>query len=505
MKLPRYTAETPPPRFAGAARAGDIGALTQTGDIEVWRGVSQVGGAMQRVAGLGYRVWQERHNIDTGIQHAKSTSAMNTAYTNIIGEVRSLPVETEAAREKLRSQYSKQLQDLYNQVSKGLDNPDAANAFRRSWETLKSQYDTGIYRTLTGNLDKQQKYDKMTEWEGMISNAPTENLEAVKENIKKDVEKHIPLFGAAWAKTFIGNLDRRTAVVREDYYNDLIYNGTSDLGVLAELIRADDSVNKKQLLNNIDEEQGRRSGLAEKELEEQQEQDRDVIGDAINSGIVPEGHKSIYDLINQSSLDEDEQHQKIQWARQEAERIAERKEIVRDDEAYDLLDDRIIDYHIGTENKDAILKDLRNARFETEPTLPQKDYEYLKGKLQTEVTKLNAKYLKEARAVLRDAIVTDAGALFGQDKDEKIEFRAVAAGLEEDINAGKFEGKAILEEAFIIAERYIEDPIGRIMDKLQKQKEQMKELKERRGEAPKRGTAPAGKIKDFLRQRGWGG
>jgi len=33
MKLPRYTARVSPPREAGAARATDIGALTQTGEI----------------------------------------------------------------------------------------------------------------------------------------------------------------------------------------------------------------------------------------------------------------------------------------------------------------------------------------------------------------------------------------------------------------------------------------------------------------------------------------
>lgn len=253
MKLPRFTAKTPPPRESGLARATDIGALTRTGDIEVWRGVSQLGGAMQGAADLGYRAWQERHDIDTGIQHAKSTSALNMAYTDIQGELDNTPVETDAIRTKLRTEKLKELEDLYNQTRKGLDNKNAANQLRKSWELMKSQFDAGIYQTLSRNLNEQQKLDKMTIWQAMLVNAAAEDLASVKQNIREDVEKHLPLFGASGVQRIIGNLDKLTTDIREDYYKDLIYNGTSDLDVLTEQIQQDDSVDKKKLLNNIDE------------------------------------------------------------------------------------------------------------------------------------------------------------------------------------------------------------------------------------------------------------
>jgi len=258
------------------------------------------------------------------------------------------------------------------------------------------------------------------------------------------------------------------------------------------------------IVRSAETERDRNIAQTKEELEIRREEDRDVIGEAIHSGVVPEGYASMYDLINRSTLDEDEQHQKLQWAHNEAERKAKGADIIRDDDVYDKLDDRIIDYHLGIETKPAILSDLREARFGDEPTITQKDYEDLKSNLQTEVTKLNAGYLKEARAILRDAIVTDLGFPFGADKDEKLEFRAIAAGLEADIRAGKYEGEAILTQAFTIAERYAEDPIGRVVERMRKFKEQTEETKERLKEVPRRGVSPASKIREWLRRRGAG-
>lgn len=279
MKLPRFTAKTPPPRFAGAARATDIGALTRTGEGiaaqgkgMVARAISGAGQAIQGVSNMLFRVQQERHSIDTGIQHAKATSTLNTGYTNILGELSNAPVESEAAREELRGQSSRQMQDLYSETLRGIDNVDAANLFRRSWETSKAGYDTGIFQTLSANLDKQQKFDKMTEWESLLINSTPENLSSIKEGVKQDVKKHIPLFGAAWAKNFIKNINIRTTAIREKQYKDLIYNGQSNLAVLTVLIQQDDSIDKEALLDDIGKEQKRRETQA-KVLQDQIDED----------------------------------------------------------------------------------------------------------------------------------------------------------------------------------------------------------------------------------------
>lgn len=73
MRLPRYTAETPPPREPGLARATDIGALTQTGDIEVWRGISRLGQSMEYVARLGGAAYLQRKALDDDIRWGEGT------------------------------------------------------------------------------------------------------------------------------------------------------------------------------------------------------------------------------------------------------------------------------------------------------------------------------------------------------------------------------------------------------------------------------------------------
>ena len=63
MKLPRFTATTPPPREplvteTGQVRATDISALTKSGDVAIWRGVSQIGGAMQQFSQSMFKIYE---------------------------------------------------------------------------------------------------------------------------------------------------------------------------------------------------------------------------------------------------------------------------------------------------------------------------------------------------------------------------------------------------------------------------------------------------------------
>ncbi len=63
MKLPRYTATTPPPRETGLVRAQDIGALTNVGDAE-FRAIQQAGGALKGAADTGFQALQHRQALD---------------------------------------------------------------------------------------------------------------------------------------------------------------------------------------------------------------------------------------------------------------------------------------------------------------------------------------------------------------------------------------------------------------------------------------------------------
>lgn len=62
MKLPRFIATTPPPTV-GAARATDIGALTNVGDAQ-FRAIAGAGRAVSRVAGQGLDALIKRNTLD---------------------------------------------------------------------------------------------------------------------------------------------------------------------------------------------------------------------------------------------------------------------------------------------------------------------------------------------------------------------------------------------------------------------------------------------------------
>ncbi len=55
MKIPRYTATTPPPRTSGLARATDIGALTTTGDFLLAKDIERFGSSISGVAEYALR------------------------------------------------------------------------------------------------------------------------------------------------------------------------------------------------------------------------------------------------------------------------------------------------------------------------------------------------------------------------------------------------------------------------------------------------------------------
>jgi len=156
MKLPRYTAKVGPPRFAGAARATDIGALTRTGEVEVWRGVSQLGGGMKDVSNLMFRVQQDRQAIDARLQHNRVSSSMAEYANELDRSLEEQVVTSKKHRDDLQQAnmalYDKEFQ---NQL-KTVDNHKALQALKISQYESKARASTQIYNKLTANYDRYQ-------------------------------------------------------------------------------------------------------------------------------------------------------------------------------------------------------------------------------------------------------------------------------------------------------------------------------------------------------------
>lgn len=88
MKLPRYTAQTPPPRETGLARAYDIPALVRTGETAIWRGVSRAGEAIRDVSGLLFNIHQYRKGLDDDLQTKTRSQNIKSSGQTIWDEIK---------------------------------------------------------------------------------------------------------------------------------------------------------------------------------------------------------------------------------------------------------------------------------------------------------------------------------------------------------------------------------------------------------------------------------
>lgn len=155
-KLPRYTAKVPPPRGAGVARATNIGALTRTGAAETWRGVSQIGRAVQQGAGTLFRIQQDRQAADTRLQHGKLTSDIEGYINNLGTSLENATVQSIKQREDMLKSTMSQV-DKYRQVARrGYDSADALTLEKGSWGQNRLRYENTIRGKLAGRLDDHQ-------------------------------------------------------------------------------------------------------------------------------------------------------------------------------------------------------------------------------------------------------------------------------------------------------------------------------------------------------------
>ena len=228
MKLPRYIAKTPPPRSSGIARAQDIGALTRTGEAAAWKGISQVGGALQQSAGIGYQAYMHRQEIDdiieSGIATQRTQDSWNKANktVSILKPIQDMPDPDDSDYLKTLRTFGKDksdalLQDLLKDVEQdatkvfsGIRNPKTkaklVNQYNDNYtnqvEVLKhnvnaklNDYQLSEMNKLAtaaaqnGNVDTANYYvDKMAE-HGLITYVKATKLKG--DNYKISVEETV--------------------------------------------------------------------------------------------------------------------------------------------------------------------------------------------------------------------------------------------------------------------------------------------------------------------------
>ncbi|MHC4121928.1 MAG: hypothetical protein ACYSSI_00010 [Planctomycetota bacterium] len=218
MKLPRYTAKTPPPRETGLARAQDIGALTRTGGAE-FEALTQLGGAMRGAANLGYQAYMHRQALDDQQKIGEITQKAQESEQQGINEIalinlkesRPLPNDPDYYRgDKIPDSqtWSKQVVEVYDGHKERIESLAAAirnPKTRQAWinqqlnqsridHVARGQYNK--YQEFTyleyariaagnGDMELSNKWLDIAEKHGLIG--PKKVAKAKIENIKENI------------------------------------------------------------------------------------------------------------------------------------------------------------------------------------------------------------------------------------------------------------------------------------------------------------------------------
>lgn len=170
-KLPRVTATTPPPRETGLVRAQDIGALTRTGDAEVFQEIARFGGVLGDVAGLGAQAYMNRQQIDDEIEAGVASQKAKEIFRQKEDEVSQLDVSIDmplpgdpkyletlttfstTERDRFLQEAVKSIEKDATKLSSGFKSPRAKARFE-TWynnnyadfvDSLRSKYDLKLH------------------------------------------------------------------------------------------------------------------------------------------------------------------------------------------------------------------------------------------------------------------------------------------------------------------------------------------------------------------------
>jgi len=311
-------------------------------------------------------------------------------------------------------------------------------------------------------------------------------LEAIQEAAKEIMEIHKLLpqrYSRSWAEQQVNDLPANSALAK----------ARKDIGEG----RFGEAITSLEGLKDLSGEQlDRRDRLlrmAQQGDEVQVENDEQRIIEQLEKGTLS------WDFINKTSLSADD---KYKWLSRWHTETTRDQPIRTDAKIWDRLDTRIADYHLGKETKEDILHDLQESRFGEKPNVSHSDYMDFKSRLETEVTKLNAQYLKTGKEYIKNEIVTDLGLLMGQDADEMRDYMMAAIALEQAAKKEELEGEAILKRAIEIGNANKKDLIQR-MEELKQKREELELQKKARSPIRRSGEPSASeRIKGFLRQKG---
>lgn len=195
MKLPRYTATTPPPRSSGQVRAENIGALVRSSDIEKWKAVEGIGQAFQYGSELSFQASQKRQALDDEIEAGKVTQKVLDKFSlardaaSRFDATADQPLPGDPNFDKVITTFDTTRRDLVTQdLLKGVDK-DASNIFSgikspRVKARLVNWYNAsyrneadGIRKVVRGKLDEYQTTEITKLMESAAKNGNTKTAD----------------------------------------------------------------------------------------------------------------------------------------------------------------------------------------------------------------------------------------------------------------------------------------------------------------------------------------
>jgi len=411
MKLPRYSAQTPPPRSSGlvTASGSDISALVRSSDIARWQSVGTFGQALGFAGELTLRAYQNRQAIDDTIEWGTATSRVKDRFRLAADAAERMDVSMDMPdpddpnylktltsfstikRDQLLKEALKDIEKDVGRLSQGFSNPKIKAQFENWYNDNYGNLADGVRSMYTKKLDSYQraKMSKLSQnaaENGDIETADhfvelmdkyelitPEQAEALKKNNKVIADKSITYRSAQAIMAIKGYQEAIKFVMARDIDIEIKKDIVSDL--------------------NFEAAQQR------EQLETAKEADRDEISKLIRSG------HSATTRIENSKLDENEQWTWFERERVESERLATGKAIVTNEEIKGQLESMAYDIPTGAVALSEIKKRLWNERY-TELTIDNAAYDEIFSLAQREFKSYQAGAMKEREVHALGQLVT---------------------------------------------------------------------------------------------------
>lgn len=361
MKLPRYTATTPPPRGSGLARAGDIGALTRTGEGAKLRSIAAIGQTLGGIGKLLFSARQKRKSLDDSLQWGRATQKTNEVAYNLEKVVR----ETDYKGDELLSgdpdYLSSQLELFVKKKDKKIieklaefDNQtgEIAQSFldqdeKDKYENWQAERRLLFEKSITSAYNEQHgSYARAGFEELMLAAAKNGNLETA-NSYAEVMDKYNLITPEKSLDYKQQNESIASAVIKQQL--------RADLGATAQTIAEQSGsweaaeewlsspANTKgvplDIVDSVIENVGSLFRVEKRKEQEKLEGEREAQRGTYYEMMEEENFGQIYEFLEASLLDETEQDRKWQDAKAEMERVTAAEDIITDQRVkQDILD-----------------------------------------------------------------------------------------------------------------------------------------------------------------------